>query len=113
MLPRRRPSPPVPPAPAAVEPSPRRSPCRSPSQSTPSAASCRRPSRHRSPPFRLERTADGRIVDVGRSVDEIAADVITRMREAEQATLRHLEAMELEATRRYELVTAQAELDAS
>ncbi len=34
------------------------------------------------------------------------------MRAAEQATLGHLEAMELEATRRYELVTAQAELDA-
>lgn len=38
--------------------------------------------------------------------------MISRIQAAEQATLRHLEAMELEATRRYELVTAQAELDA-
>lgn len=53
-----------------------------------------------------------RAVDVARAVEEIAAEVIGRMRSAEQATLRHLEAMELEATRRYELVTAQAELDA-
>jgi hypothetical protein len=53
-----------------------------------------------------------RVVDVARAVEEVAAEVIGRMRDAEQATLRHLEAMELEATRRYELVTAQAELDA-
>lgn len=51
-------------------------------------------------------------VDVARRVEEVAAEVIARMHAAEHATLRHLEAMELEATRRYELITAQAELDA-
>ena len=46
------------------------------------------------------------------SVDAVAASVITRMREAGEANRRHLEALEAEAARRYELLTAQAELDA-
>jgi hypothetical protein len=54
----------------------------------------------------------GRPDDVDRSVDEIAAEVINKLRAAEAATMRHLEALEVEATRRYELVTSQAELDA-
>jgi hypothetical protein len=60
----------------------------------------------------LEPVAGERAVEVARAVEEVAAEVIARMRSAEEATLRHLDAMELEATRRYELVTAQAELDA-
>lgn len=46
------------------------------------------------------------------SVEEIAATVIDRMQRAGEAHVRHLEAVELEAARRCELVTAQAELDA-
>ena len=49
---------------------------------------------------------------MARAVEEVADNVIARMQAAEQATLRHLDAMQTEATRRYELVTAQAELDA-
>ncbi len=49
---------------------------------------------------------------LGQSVDEVAASVIARMREAGEANRRHLEALEAEAARRYELLTAQAELDA-
>ena len=46
------------------------------------------------------------------SVDAVAASVIARMREAGEANRRHLEALEAEAARRCELLTAQAELDA-
>ena len=49
---------------------------------------------------------------LGQSVDEVAASVVARMREAGEANRRHLEALEAEAARRYELLTAQAELDA-
>ena len=49
---------------------------------------------------------------VGQSVDDVAALVITRMREAGEASRRHLESIEAEAARRCELLTAQAELDA-
>lgn len=49
---------------------------------------------------------------LSRSVAEVAASVIARMREAGEANRRHLEALEAEAARRCELLTAQAELDA-
>lgn len=49
---------------------------------------------------------------VGLSVDDVAASVIARMREAGEASRRHLESIEGEAARRCELLTAQAELDA-
>ncbi len=45
-------------------------------------------------------------------VDEVAAEVIALMRATAEAHLRHLEAIELEAARRCEMLTAQAELDA-
>ncbi|GAB2772522.1 hypothetical protein GCM10027020_27160 [Nocardioides salsibiostraticola] len=50
--------------------------------------------------------------NVGQSVDDVAASVIARMREAGEASRRHLESIEAEAARRCELLTAQAELDA-
>jgi hypothetical protein len=46
------------------------------------------------------------------TVEEMAATVIAQMRAAQAATERHLEAIEVEAARRCELLTAQAELDA-
>ena len=49
---------------------------------------------------------------VDQSVDDVAASVIARMREAGEASRRHLESIEAEAARRCELLTAQAELDA-
>lgn len=49
---------------------------------------------------------------VGLSVDEVAVSVVARMREAGEASRRHLESIEAEAARRCELLTAQAELDA-
>lgn len=48
----------------------------------------------------------------GLSVPEIVDVAIDRIRAAEEATLRHLGALEAEAERRAELLTAQAELDA-
>ncbi|MGZ6746228.1 MAG: hypothetical protein ACXVD0_10020, partial [Nocardioides sp.] len=47
-----------------------------------------------------------------RPVDLVAADVVAQMQQAQTATLRHLEAIEAETTRRCELLVAQAELDA-
>jgi hypothetical protein len=49
---------------------------------------------------------------LGLSVEEVAESARVRMRSAELAHLRHLEAVENEAARRLELLTAQAELDA-
>ncbi|MEI5675427.1 MULTISPECIES: hypothetical protein [unclassified Nocardioides] len=49
---------------------------------------------------------------LGLSVEEVADSARARMRAAEVAHLRHLEAIENEAARRLELLTAQAELDA-
>lgn len=49
---------------------------------------------------------------LGLSVEEVAEQVIQRMREAGDASRRHLESIEAEAARRCELLTAQAELDA-
>jgi len=49
--------------------------------------------------------------EVALTVDEVVDRVLTRIREAEAATQRHLAAIEAEAARRCELVTAQAELD--
>lgn len=46
------------------------------------------------------------------TVEEIARLVIERMHDAELAMMRHLDAIEVEAARRTELLTAQAELDA-
>lgn len=46
------------------------------------------------------------------SIEEIARLVVERMHDAELAMMRHLEALEVEAARRAELATAQAELDA-
>ena len=51
-------------------------------------------------------------LEVGQSVEEIAASIIASMRTIEETHHRHLEALETEATRRYELLLAQAELDA-
>ncbi|MFC7496530.1 MULTISPECIES: hypothetical protein [unclassified Nocardioides] len=48
----------------------------------------------------------------GLSVQQVADAAIERLRDAENATLRHLAALEAEAMRRAELLTAQAELDA-
>ena len=45
-------------------------------------------------------------------LEEVARTAVARMREAELAMTRHLEAMQQEASRRYELTIAQAELDA-
>jgi hypothetical protein len=45
-------------------------------------------------------------------LEVVARTAVARMREAEQAMTRHLEAMQHEASRRYELTVAQAELDA-
>lgn len=47
-----------------------------------------------------------------RSVADVAASVIAAMRSVGSSHDRHLEAIELEAARRCELLTAQAELDA-
>ena len=49
---------------------------------------------------------------LGLSLEEVAESARVRMRAAEVAHLRHLEAIENEAARRLELLTAQAELDA-
>ena len=49
---------------------------------------------------------------VDQSVADVAASVIAAMRAIGEANERHLEAVELEAARRCELLTAQAELDA-
>jgi len=51
-------------------------------------------------------------VDLGRSVEDVAASVIASMRATAGAHRRHLEAIEAEAARRGELHLAQAELDA-
>jgi hypothetical protein len=61
------------------------------------------------PSLRPDREPD---LDVGQSVEEIAASIIASMRTIEETHHRHLEALEAEATRRYELLLAQAELDA-
>ncbi len=53
-----------------------------------------------------------RSLDVDQSVEEVAASIIASMRAIEHNHHRHLEAIEAEATRRYELLLAQAELDA-
>lgn len=50
--------------------------------------------------------------EVTLSVEEVAASVIARMEAAGEANQRHLEAIESEAARRCEMLTAQAELDA-
>ena len=50
--------------------------------------------------------------DPSLTVQEVADAAIGRMCDAENATLRHLAALEAEALRRAELLTAQAELDA-
>ncbi len=51
-------------------------------------------------------------LDVDQSVEQVAASIIASMRAIEENHQRHLEALEAEATRRYELLLAQAELDA-
>lgn len=66
--------------------------------------------------FDLEPPAPAFSAPAGQPVDaavaEVAASVIALMRSTEDAHQRHLEAVELEAARRCELLTAQAELDA-
>ena len=65
------------------------------------------------PPPRPDCASRGRRdLDVGQSVEEVAASIIASMRAIEENHQRHLEALEAEATRRYELLLAQAELDA-
>ena len=49
---------------------------------------------------------------VAASVAEVGAEILARMRATARAHERHLESIELEAARRCELLTAQAELDA-
>lgn len=56
-----------------------------------------------------DRTPD---LGVDQSVEDVAASIIASMRAIEENHHRHLEALEAEATRRYELLLAQAELDA-
>lgn len=46
------------------------------------------------------------------TAEDVARRVVKRMLDAEQAMLRHLEALEAEAARRTDLLLAQAELDA-
>lgn len=58
-----------------------------------------------------DKTSDDALA-ADRSVADVAAGVIAAMRSVEEAHERHLEAIELEAARRCELLTAQAELDA-
>lgn len=65
------------------------------------------------PAPRMPRTVTHEVPhDLVRSVGEVADTVVVRMRQAEAATLQHLAALESEALRRCELLTAQAELDA-
>jgi hypothetical protein len=59
-----------------------------------------------------ERAEDGTVAYLGLSVERVAQAVIARMNDVEAAHQRHLAALEDEAARRIELVTAQAELDA-
>lgn len=61
---------------------------------------------------RAEPSAETGALAVDRTVDDVAATVIAAMRAVGEAHERHLEAIELEAARRCELLTAQAELDA-
>lgn len=49
---------------------------------------------------------------VAEDVDDIVEGVLARIREAQHATAAHLEATEIEAALRCEMLTAQAELDA-
>ncbi|MFA6575880.1 MAG: hypothetical protein WCS84_10710 [Nocardioides sp.] len=56
--------------------------------------------------------AEGEFHHLGLSVERVAESVVARMQDAGEAHLRHLEAIEVEAARRCELLTAQAELDA-
>ncbi len=68
---------------------------------------------NRAPAAAPQPSGEGPEVDyLDLSVDRVAASVIARMREAGEASQRHLESIESEAARRCELLTAQAELDA-
>lgn len=74
---------------------------------------------HRAPRSRREPTLtrpsmlpEEDVAYLGLSLEEVAESARVRMRAAEVAHLRHLEAIENEAARRLELLTAQAELDA-
>lgn len=49
---------------------------------------------------------------VAEDIDDVVDGVIARMREVQHTTLAHLEATEIEAALRAEMLTAQAELDA-
>lgn len=60
----------------------------------------------------VEDAHDDEVLDLGRSVEEVAEAVIASMTAAGEAHIRHLDAIENEAARRCELLTAQAELDA-